>query len=85
MSADLSPPLSDRIAVRIDEAAALVGLSENAFRDHLLPACPKVYAGRAVLIPLRSFQAFIEGLALGEACETKATADELLCAVQSGR
>ena len=83
-TSDQSPPLSDRIAVRIDEAAALLGLSENAFRDHLLPDCPKLYAGRAVLIPLRKLQAFIENLALGEVGETEATAAELLADIDAG-
>ena len=60
-------PLSERLAYRIEEAAQLVGLSPRAFRDHLLPTCPKLYAGRAIVIPRRLFEAFLESLAQEEA------------------
>lgn len=53
----------DRIALTICEAAELVGLSENAFRAHLFERCPKFYAGRAVRIPRRLFEEFVEQLA----------------------
>ena len=55
-------PLSERTALRIEEAAALVGLSERAFRDHILsdPACPRFFAGKSVRLPRRLFEAYIE-------------------------
>ena len=72
--------LTTRIALRIDEAAATMGLSEGAFREHILPACPKLYAGRAVVIPKRLFEHWVEQLALEEAPEGvgEGDADELL-------
>jgi hypothetical protein len=55
-------PLSERVALRIDEAAASVGLSERSFRDHFLadPACPRIYSGKRVLIPRRLFEQYVE-------------------------
>ena len=73
--------LTDRVALRIEEAAACIGLSERAFREHLLPRCPKLYAGRAVVIPTRPFVAFIEALAADEEQETQETAASLLARV----
>ena len=70
--------LAERVGLRIEEAAASMGLSERAFRDHILPRCPKLYAGRAVLIPTRLFKEFIEGLAAEEQQTTQETASELL-------
>ena len=54
---------TDRLALRIEEAAELLGLSEGAFRQHLLPYCPKFYAGRSVRIPFSLLREFIEELA----------------------
>ena len=64
MTEKLDLPLDERTALRIDEAAALVGLSERGFRDHILsdPACPRFYAGRSVRLPRRLFEAYIESL-----------------------
>ena len=72
------PGLADRVGLRIEEAAAALGLSERAFRDHILPGCPKVYAGRSVVIPKRLFEQHLERLAKGEGQETQETAEELL-------
>ncbi len=73
--------LADRVALRIEEAASSIGLSERAFREHILPRCPKVYAGRAVVIPTRPFVAFIEAIAAEEGQETQETAASLLARV----
>jgi hypothetical protein len=70
--------LADRIGLRIEEAAAALGLSERAFRDHILPRCPKMYAGRSIVIPKRLFEQFIETLALEEQGQIQETAAELL-------
>ena len=75
--------LDDRLALRIEEAAEVIGLSERAFREHILPHCPKFYAGRAVVIPRRLFQKFIEELALSEQRETDQAAAELLAAAEA--
>ncbi len=72
------PGLADRVGLRIEEAANALGLSERAFRDHILPGCPKVYAGRSVVIPRRLFEQHIERLAKEEAQETQETAAQLL-------
>ena len=77
--ADAAPCLlADRVALRIEEAAATLGLSEGAFRTHILPACPKVHVGRSVLIPKRLFEQHIEHLAKEETQETQETAEQLL-------
>jgi hypothetical protein len=70
--------LDERLGLRIDEAAASIGLSKRAFEEHILPRCPKFYAGRAVVIPKRPFERFIEALALEEQQQTQETAAELL-------
>jgi hypothetical protein len=74
--------LEDRLGLGIDEAARTIGLSPGAFRDHVLPRCPKFYAGKRVVIPRRLFLKFIEGLALEEAQQGKETAAELLAATE---
>ncbi len=72
------PDLTQRVGLRIEEAAAALGLSERTFRDHILPACPKFYVGRAVVIPVRAFERFVEELANEEQKQTQQTAAGLL-------
>ena len=72
-----------RAALRIEEAAESVGLSERAFRDHLLPRCPKFHAGTAVRIPTQLFLEFIAGLALEEQQSSQESAAELLTRIRS--
>jgi hypothetical protein len=62
-----SVPLPERVALRVAEAAAFLGLSETAFRDHLLARCPKFFAGRTPLIPLDLLREFAADLAKEEA------------------
>ena len=76
------PGLADRVGLRIEEAAAALGLSERAFRDHILPGCPKIYAGRSVVIPKKLFERHVERLAQEEEQETQETATELLARVE---
>ncbi len=83
--ADVPLQLRDRIALRISEAAAMVGLSEGAFRDHWLRECPKAYAGRALVIPRRAFEDWLERRALEETEPVGGTVDELLARVESDR
>ena len=68
----------DRVGLRIEEAAASLGLSKRAFEEHILPRCPKLYVGRAVVIPRKLFEQHIERLAKEEAQETRETAEQLL-------
>ncbi len=73
-----SPPLWSRTALRIDEAASMLGLSEGAFREHVLPGCPKFFAGKAVLIPREPFERYIGELGESEGLERRISADDLL-------
>ena len=61
-------PLPERIALRVEEAAALVGLSQRSFRDHFLsdPACPRFYAGRSVRLPRQLLEKYIEARAASD-------------------
>ena len=55
--------LRDRLGLRIEEAAEAIGLSTRAFREHILPGCPKLFAGKAIIIPTRLFEQHLELLA----------------------
>ena len=83
--ADAPLHLRDRIALRISEAAAMVGLSEGAFRDHWLRECPKVYAGRALVIPRRPFEDWLERRALEESELVDDNVDGLFAQVDSDK
>ena len=77
-----SRTLADRLALRIEEAAETIGLSEGAFRQHVLPRCPKLYAGRAVIIPKRLFELFLEECALEGGREVGESVEELFRQVE---
>ncbi len=51
--------LRNRLALSIAEAAQVMGLSENAFRN-VLPGIERVYVGRRVLIPVRALEAWLD-------------------------
>ena len=70
--------LEDRLALTLEEAAAAIGLSPRAFRDHLFARCPKFYAGASPRIPARLFAAFVEDLAKAEEASTQDSARALL-------
>ena len=57
--------LADRLALRPKEAAAVIGLSERAFRA-LLPSLPHVRAGGAVLIPVEALRRWLDEEAVRE-------------------
>ena len=61
-------PLDSRMALRIEEAAELVGFSVRAFRDHFLddPRCPRFRKGRTIRIPSGLFLRYLEDLAQRE-------------------
>ena len=75
--------LTDRLALRPAEAAELIGLSEGAFRTHLMHRCPKFYAGRSVRIPLRLFEQFLEDLSSEEEGDQEMSSKRLLDRVAS--
>jgi hypothetical protein len=58
--------LAGRLALRPKEAAEALGVSEGAFRTHLLPRCPKFYVGRSLRIPRDQFEQFVGELAQEE-------------------
>ena len=66
--AEQKPPidLDTRLALRISEAAAALGLSEGCFR-RVLPEIEKIYAGKAVLIPVESLKRWMRQKAETEA------------------
>jgi len=72
------PRLMGKVALTVEEAAELIGVSERSFRDHLLPRCPKLYVGRSVRIPRRLFEQYVEELAQEEQEQGKATAGDIL-------
>ena len=71
----IPPPLTERIGLRIEEAAAMIGVSERAFRTHVLsdPRCPRVYVGTAVVLPRRRFEQYLEDLSVAELKESEET------------
>ena len=73
-----SVPIGDRVGLRIEEAAAMIGISKRAFQDHLLARCPKISVGRAIIIPRKPFDAFILSLTEEESEAITQTAEELL-------
>jgi hypothetical protein len=81
---EVKPPLGlTLLAVTVPEAAALLGLSEGAFRTYLLPDCPKLYIGRSVRIPLRGLTQFVEERAQAESQHQRESAAELMARVGS--
>ena len=70
--------LREKVALTVEEAAELIGVSERSFRDHLLIHCPKFYVGRNVRIPRRLFEKYVEELAQEEQERGKETAAQLL-------
>lgn len=61
MASDTGEPirLTDRLALRPKEAAAVLGLSERALRA-LLPSLPHIRAGGAVLIPVEALRRWLD-------------------------
>ena len=81
---EVKPPLGlTLLAVTVSEAAALLGLSEGAFRTYLLPDCPRFYIGRSVRIPLGGLTRFVEALAQAESHQQRESATKLLERVRS--
>jgi excisionase family DNA binding protein len=73
--------LIDRLALRPKEAAAVLGLSERAFRS-LLPSLPHVRAGSAVLIPVDALRRWLEERTRIETSRVDAIVTETLRSIQ---
>lgn len=57
-------PQPGRIAVSVDEAAQLIGISTPPFREHVLPHLRTVRIGRRVLIPVRDLDHWVDANAV---------------------
>ena len=73
--------LSDRLALRPKEAAAVLGLSERALRA-LLPSLPHLRAGGAVLIPVEALRRWLEEQARREPTRVEAIVGETLRSIR---
>jgi len=73
--------LTDRLALRPKEAAAVLGLSERTFRS-LLPSLPHVRTGGAVLIPVDALRRWLEERAQVEPSRVDAIVTETLRSIQ---
>jgi excisionase family DNA binding protein len=73
--------LSDRLALRPKEAAAVLGLSERALRA-LLPSLPHIRAGGAVLIPVEALRRWLEEQARREPSRVDAIVGETLRSIR---
>lgn len=73
--------LADRLALRPKEAAAVLGLSERAFRA-LLPSLPHVRAGGAVLVPVESLRRWLDDQAAREPGRVDAIVTETLRSIR---
>jgi excisionase family DNA binding protein len=58
VSATDRPP-APRTALSLTEAAASLGLSEEAFDEHVRPELELVRVGRRVLVPLAALEAWL--------------------------
>lgn len=74
-------PLTDRLALRPREAAAVLGLSERAFRA-LLPSMPHIRAGGAVLIPVEALRRWLEEQTRSEPGQLDAIVTETLRSIR---
>lgn len=51
--------ISARMALSVSEASAILGVSENHFRDHILPDLGAVRSGSRVLIPRTALETWL--------------------------
>lgn len=49
-----------RLALRVEEAAAAIGLSDDAYRKHVAPHVRVVRRGRLRLVSIRELERFLE-------------------------
>lgn len=83
MASDIEEPirLTDRLALRPKEAAAVLGLSERALRA-LLPSMPHIRAGGAVLIPVEALRRWLDEQARREPARVDAIVGETLRSIR---
>lgn len=53
-------PKLDRKALRIEEAAEVIGVSSDWFRDQVLPEIEAIRRGRMTLVPAREIDLWLE-------------------------
>ena len=53
-------PLIPRKALRVDEAAAVIGVSRDWFLDHVLPEIGAIRRGRMTLVPLSEIDHWLD-------------------------
>jgi hypothetical protein len=78
---DTSVSLRDRLALRPAEAAAVLGLSERAFRS-ALPRIPHVRVGTAVLVPVDALRRWLNEEARRQPSRVEQIVNEGLKAVR---
>jgi excisionase family DNA binding protein len=54
------PTISSRLALSMDEAAELFGLSRDSFVRHIAPQIRMLRIGRSVRVPVRELERFVE-------------------------
>ena len=83
MASDTAEPirLTDRLALRPKEAAAVLGLSERALRA-LLPSLPHIRVGGAVLIPVEALRRWLDEGARREPARVDGTVAETLRSIR---
>lgn len=80
MSAD-PVRLAERLALRLCEAAAALGISEKKLRE-MLPTIPHFRDGGTVLIPVPGLERWLEDRAKQEQGRVDTTADGILRALE---
>jgi hypothetical protein len=69
--------LSDRLALKVDEAAAAIGVSVRHFRS-ILPAIPHLYLGNRLVIPVEPLKDWLREQTLTEKARADQVAEEVL-------
>ena len=74
--------LADRLALRLPEAAAVLGVSDRTLRS-LVPELPHIRRGRVLLFPVESLQAWLRDEARTEKARADAIAEEIASSVKA--
>ncbi len=70
-------PLGDRLALKVDEAARVVGVSERHLRS-ILSSIPHLYLGNRLVIPVKPFEDWLREQAKTEKARADQIAEEVL-------
>ena len=76
--------LDTRLALRPEEAAVALGVSERKLRE-MLPELPHLRHGRAVLLPVEALRAWLSDQAKTEQGRVKKVTEEILQAIAPNR